>query len=434
MTLVVLDAGIVNVALPELSRVLVVGSSEGILVVTAYQAGLVMALLPAGALGERLGHRRVFTFGVLLFAAASAGCAISPSLPWLVAARFVQGLGGAAIMALGVALLRLTVARERLGAAIGWNALTVALASAAAPSLGAAILSVAPWPALFAINLPVAVAALLAARALPASIPGGASPDGVSMALNAAAFGALIVAGEAVLATPGPAIGLAFAGVVVMALLARREASKPSPLLPLDLLRSEPFRLSVIASILCFMAQSMGLLALPFLLQRDLGQTLLQAGAYMTFWPLTVAATSIVASRLADRVPTAWLCAAGAALLAVGLAGAAAWPLGGQAEKLLPFLGLCGAGFGLFQSPNNRNLFLSAAAERSGAAGGMQGTARVTGQTAGSVIVALLFSVPVSAPSVSLALAAALALLAGLVSLFRIPGEQPRPAQGSQES
>lgn len=419
MTLVVLDAGIVNVALPEMSRALAIAPSRAVLVVTAYQAGLIMALLPAGALGERFGHRAVFVSGALIFVAASAGCAMSATLPWLVVARFVQGLGGAAIMALGVALLRMTVPQDRLGAAIGWNALTVALASAAAPGLGAAVLSLAPWPALFALNLPAGIAALIASRALPIS-PKGAAPSGISMALNAAAFGALIVAGETALARPGLAIALGSAGILALALLARREADKPNPLLPIDLLRLEPFRLSVAASVLCFTAQSMGLLALPFLLQHALGRTPLEAGAYITLWPLSVAAASIIANRLADRVPTAWLCAVGATMLAVGLAGAAAWPLDGEAPRLAPFLAVCGAGFGVFQAPNNRNLFLSAPAERSGAAGGMQGTARVAGQTAGSVIVALLFGASVAAPPISLALAAVLALLAGLVSLFRI--------------
>lgn len=419
MTLVVLDAGIINVALPELSRALAIAPSRAVLVVTAYQAGLVMALLPAGALGERFGHRPVFISGGLIFVAASVGCAMSASLAWLVVARFVQGLGGAAIMALGVALLRLTVPRDRLGAAIGWNALTVALASAAAPSLGAAILSLAPWPALFALNLPVGVAALVASRALPPSDGRSRAPSAISMALNAAAFGALIVAGETALATPGLAIALGAGGIVALAWLAGREAGKPDPLLPIDLLRLESFRLSVAASVLCFTAQSMGLLALPFLLLQGHGRSPLEAGAYITLWPLSVAAASIVASRLADRVPTAWLCAAGATILSVGLAGAAAWPPNGEAATLAPFLALCGAGFGVFQTPNNHNLFLSAPAGRSGAAGGMQGTARVTGQTAGSVIVALLFSSSIAAPPVALALAAVLALLAGMVSLFR---------------
>lgn len=133
-------------ALPTLSRSLHVTAASSVLVVTAYQAALVMALLPCAALGESLGYRRVFVSGGALFTVASALCAAAPSLPWLVAARFVQGLGAAAVMALGVALLRAIVPAHKLGVAIGWNALVVALTSAAGPTVGALILSLASWP------------------------------------------------------------------------------------------------------------------------------------------------------------------------------------------------------------------------------------------------------------------------------------------------
>ena len=113
MVLVVLDAAIANVALPTIARSLQVTPAMSVWVITAYQTALVMALLPCAALGESLGYRRVFTAGVALFTAASVLCALSPSLPWLVAARFLQGLGGAAVMALGVALLRVVVPHRR---------------------------------------------------------------------------------------------------------------------------------------------------------------------------------------------------------------------------------------------------------------------------------------------------------------------------------
>ena len=174
MTLVVLDAGIANVALPNLARALQATPAEAVLIVTAYQTALVMALLPCAALGERFGNRRVFLSGLALFTASSVLCALSPTLPWLLAARFLQGLGAAAVMALGVALLRHCVPQARLGAAIGWNALTVALASAAAPSLGALILSVGDWPWLWAVNLPIGLAAMIAGRALPPAPGSGA--------------------------------------------------------------------------------------------------------------------------------------------------------------------------------------------------------------------------------------------------------------------
>lgn len=145
MVLVVLDGAMINVALPSIAQSLHVPPGMSIRVVTAYQCALLMALLPCAALGESFGYRRVFTGGVLLFTVASALCALAPSLHWLVAARLVQGLGAAAIMALGVALLRTVVPARQLGAAIGWNALVVALSSALGPALGTAILSVANW-------------------------------------------------------------------------------------------------------------------------------------------------------------------------------------------------------------------------------------------------------------------------------------------------
>jgi MFS family permease len=146
LVLVVLDAAIANVALPAIARSLVVSPAEAVRVVTAYQMALVMALLPCAALGESLGYRRVYTAGVALFVGASVLCALAPSLSFLVAARFLQGLGGAAILSLGVALLRLVVPRQQLGTAIGWNALVVALSSAAGPTLGSLVVAAASWP------------------------------------------------------------------------------------------------------------------------------------------------------------------------------------------------------------------------------------------------------------------------------------------------
>ncbi len=421
MVLAVLDAAIANVALPSMARSFQVTPSMSVWIITAYQTALVMGLLPCAALGESLGYRRVFTMGVALFTAASALCAFAPSLSWLVAARCLQGLGAAAIMALGIALLRRVVPRRQLGAAIGWNALAVALSSAAGPTLGAMILSATSWPWLFALNLPLGGLVLLACRALP-DVAGTARPlDRFSVALSAVVFAALVVGAEVLVEQPLLAVALLTSAVISLAALIRRETPKAVPLIPLDLLRTGSFRISVVASVCCFAGVTMGLLALPFYLQHSLGQDTLMTGLYMTPWPLTVAVAAPLAGHLADRVPTAWLCAAGAACLALGLAAASLWPLHGNAWPLLPFTMLCGLGFGLFQVPNNRNMFLSAPSERAGAAGGLQGTARLAGQTAGGVVMSLLFagaSVE-SAPGIGLGLGAVLTLLAGLISLLR---------------
>jgi DHA2 family multidrug resistance protein-like MFS transporter len=421
MVLVVLDAAITNVALPTIARALHTTAGISVWIITAYQSALVMVLLPCAALGESLGYRRVFTGGVVVFVAASALCALSPSMPWLVAARFVQGLGGAAIMSLGVALLRFVVPHHRLATALSWNAMVVAMSSAAGPTIGAAILSAASWPWLFAVNVPLGALVLVASRSLP-DVSGTARPlDVFSAALNAGAFACFVIGAELLPDRPELAVALLAATGVLLVALVRREMPKEAPLIPLDLLRSHSFRISVIASLLCFSGMTMGLVALPFYLQHGLGQDAWTTGLYLTPWPLTVAIAAPLTGRVANRASSPWLCAVGGVILTAGLAAAALWPLHGHPLPIALFTMTCGLGFGLFQVPNNRNMLLAAPRERSGAAGGMQGTARLTGQTAGAIIMTLLFTMSSvgAAPRIGLAFASLLTLAAGLVSTLR---------------
>lgn len=421
MALAVLDSAIANVTLPALAKALNVTAAASIWIVTSYQLGLVVALLPCASLGESIGYRRVFTAGVAVFTLGSGLCAWAPGFEWLVAARFLQGLGGAAIMALGIALLRFTVPHRKLGAAIGWNALVVALSTAAGPTLGAAILTVGTWHCLFAFKIPLGIAVLLAALALPQPQGTGRPVDLISVFLSAGGLAAPVLAVDFARVRPVLAACLLLAAGFSLAQLVRRESPKVAPLVPLDLLQGRPFRLAVVASILCFAGQALGLIALPFYLQHGLGQDLLATGFFMTAWPLAVALAAPAAGRLSNHVAANWLCAAGGSLLAIGLGAAALWPLRGHPTPLLLFTMLCGVGFGLFNVPNNRTLFMQAPRARSGAAGGMQGSARLIGQTAGAVMMALLFTLsgPDLAPRIALALGAALTLAAGMVSLLR---------------
>jgi MFS transporter, DHA2 family, multidrug resistance protein len=421
MVLVVLDGAIVNVALPTIGRALHTTPAMAVWVVTAYQAALVMVLLPCAALGESLGHRRVFSSGVVIFVVTSALCALSPSMPWLIAARFLQGLGGAALMALGLALLRFVVPHEQVAAVISWTAMVVAMTSAAGPTIGAAILSATRWPWLFAVNVPLGIFVLLAARALP-DVVGTARPlDLFSAVLNAAAFAAFVIGAELLPDRPAVAVVLLLVAGIAMMALVRREMPKEAPLIPLDLLRSHSFRVSVTASVLCFSGMTIGLVALPFYLQHGLGQDAWSTGLYLTPWPVMTAIAAPVTGRFASQASSPWLCTVGGLVLTVGLAASAVWPLHGHVLPLALFTLTCGLGFGLFQVPNNRNMLLAAPRERSGAAGGMQGTARLTGQTVGAIIMTLLFTISSvdAAPRVGLAVASLLTLAAGLVSILR---------------
>ena len=429
LVLVVLDGAIANVALPTVAAALHVSPASSIWVVTGYQMALVMALLPCAALGESLGLRRVFVGGVTIFTGASVLCAVSPSLPWLVAARFIQGFGGAAVMALAIALMRFTYPHRLLGAVIGWNATVIALSAAAGPTLGATILVVSNWPWLFAINLPVGALVIIAALALPQPPGTGRKLDLLSVVLNAAAFATLVLSVDLATNSPKTAAALLATSVASLIALVHREMPRQAPLIPLDLLRNSSFRISVIASVCCFAGQMSSYVALPFYLEHGLGQDAFKTGLYMTPWPLTVAFAGPISGRLADKVSNGLLCAAGGLCLALGLTLSALWPIHDNLWPLVIFLMLSGLGFGFFQTPNNRNMLLSAPRERSGAAGGMQGTARLLGQTAGGVIMTLLFSLTSAdvAPRIGLVVAAVLTLAGGLVSTLRIIKGAPSP-------
>jgi DHA2 family multidrug resistance protein-like MFS transporter len=437
MAMAVLDAGILNVALPTVSRALGETPARTMLAVTSYQAALLIGLLPAAHIADRVGSRRLFVCGVTLFTGAALLCAVAPSLHWLAAARALQGLGGAAIMALGIALLRSALGAERLGAAIAMNALVVAACSALGPAVGALALSVAGWRWLFLLALPAGALALLAAPALPAARPAaGRRIDLAGVSLFAAAGAGLVAAAELARSMTGAATVVGLAAAAASVWLVARERGKAAPLLPLDLLALRRFRRSAAASALFFTAQSGGLLALPFYLQLSLGRSAAAAAFVLALWPAAVIATSRVANRLADRFGCEPVCAAGAVILAGGLAATASWPAGSSVAPIGGCALLCGIGFGLFQISNNRILFLSAPADRSAAAGGLQGTARLAGQTAGALLVgAILSSAPqAGAAPLAIGIAAVAALLAAAVAAIGAPPRNIRHADARPAS
>jgi DHA2 family multidrug resistance protein-like MFS transporter len=421
LVLVVLDGAIANVALPSIAASFQVSPGDTVWVVSSYQLAVLVALLPCGALGERVGARRIFLAGVALFTVASAACAFAGSLPVLIAARFVQGLGGGAVMALGIMNLRFAVPQQLVGPIIGVNAMTIAISSAAGPGIAGAILSVAHWPWLFAINIPLGILVLLAGGALAHTEGQDRRLDRIALLANTLMF-VLFFCGADLL-TREPTIGgalIAGAGLCLTGLI-WRERESAAPLVPTDLLAVPAFRVALMASICCFTGQMLSYVAMPFYLQHTLHMTPAEAGLYMMPWPAAVAIVAPISGRLANRVKTAWLCAAGGALLAAGLAIVGLSTADSHGVAFLLGTIIAGIGFGLFQTPNNRILLLSAPKARSGAAGAMQGTARLTGQTLGAISMTIVFAIAphAMAPNVALVLAAGCAGLAALISLGR---------------
>lgn len=420
LTLVVLDGAIANLALPSIAASLQASPDATVWVVTAYQLAVLVALLPCGALGEKFGARRVYLVGVAIFTLASVACALSGSLAVLVVARFAQGLGGGAIMALAVMNLRHVVPHKLVGTIIGINAMVIAIASAAGPGLAGAILTVAPWPWLFAVNIPLGMIVLALGLVLPFT-PGVARRiPGTALVINGVMFVLFFVGGDRLVQHPLAGAGMMAGAAVCLAAVLRIQRGSPAPLVPTDLLALPAFRIALIASVSCFTGQMLSLIALPFYLQHLMGMPPIQAGLYMMPLPAATAVIAPISGRLADRFKTAWLCGAGGALMALGLGAIALLPAHHGALVIAGTM-VAGLGFGLFQTPNNRILLLSAPRARSGAAGAMQGTARLSGQTLGSIATAILFAVlpMTSAPQIALLVAAVFAGLAALVSLGR---------------
>jgi MFS transporter, DHA2 family, multidrug resistance protein len=429
LVMAVLDASIANVALPAIARDIHAAASESIWVINAYQLAILISLLPLAALGEIIEYRRVFIGGVALFALASLGCALSRNIMELTAARALQGLGAAGVMSVNGAVLRFTYPHEQLGRAVGLNALVVAIASVVGPSAASAVLAVASWPWLFAINLPFGVAALaVCSRALPPSPRAERGLDWMAAALNVLAFGLIVTGVDFLTRSHTPLIGLLeiIGGAVAGTALVRRSLDQARPLAPVDLMRSPLFSLTVATSIASFAAQMLAFVALPFHLQLDLHQSQVATGLLITPWPVAVGVAAPIAGRLADRYPAAILGGVGLFILGVGLALLAAEPASFGALGIGCAMALCGLGFGFFQAPNNRTMLSSAPLARSGAAGGMLAVARLTGQTVGATLAAVLFHLSRSGPLLALAVAAGFALGGAAVSLSRLSA-QPRP-------
>jgi DHA2 family multidrug resistance protein-like MFS transporter len=391
----VLSTAIANIALPSMARELHATPADSIWVVNAYQLAVTVTLLPLAALGDIIGYRRVYLWGLVLFTAASLACGLAETLPLLVAGRVMQGFGAAGIMSVNSALVRFIVPRAQLGRGIATVALVVAVCSAAGPSLAAAILAVASWHWLFTFNVPFGILAVrLALRSVPDTPKSGHRFDLVSAALNAATFGLLLVGLDGIgHGQHGGQVTLELAvGAVACVVFIRRQNRMAAPMLPVDLFRVPMFALSVATSVCSYTAQTIAFLALPFYFAIAGGMSQSQVGLLITPWPAVVVVVAPIAGQLSDRYPAGLLGGIGLAVLTVGLLLMLALPASPPFLDVVWRMMVCGIGFGFFQSPNNRAILSAAPRSRSGVAGGLMSTARLTGQTIGGAAVAVDFA------------------------------------------
>jgi len=439
VTVSVLDGTIANVALPSIAEDLKATPSMSIWIVNAYQLALVISLLSLSSLGDILGYRRIYIGGLIVFSVTSLACALVESLWALTVARIFQGFGAAALASVNTSLIRIIYPKRNLGQGLGINALVVAVSAAGGPTIAAGILAVTSWHWLFAINVPIVLIALfLAIKHLPNNTTNQTNRkfDWPSGLMNAFTFGLLIFSIDGFTRGWNP-VGLTLLLIVAITIgyfFVRRQLTQPYPLLPVDLMKIPIFSLSVGTSVCSFIAQMLAMVSLPFLLQHTLKLNEVQTGLLLTPWPLATMIAAPLAGKLLERLHAGLLGGVGLFIFSTGL-----FLLAFLADKVSNtgiglLMALCGFGFGLFQTPNNSVLISAAPSSRSGGASGMLGMARLTGQTTGASLVALLFALlPTQGTYAALYLAGGFAAIATVISFTRVALPEPEILQGGRK-
>lgn len=389
-----LDSSIVNISLPSIAEALRVDSASVIWVTNAYQVASAATMLICASLGSRIGERRFYTAGMVLFTLASLGCSLSPTFGMLVAMRILQGVSYAVMISVGLGLYRVIFPPHTLGTILGLNALAFAVGTAIGPALGGLIISYLDWPWLFYINLPLgALAIVFSLISLGVDTEKEKGFDWGGAVTSAVALGLMVIAVDQIGRWDSRILMLCgVASVLLLAIFVSVQTRSKSPLLPLDIFRSRRYTFAVISSVSMFVAQGMALVGLPFVLQHAYHYSVLESAFIFTPWPVAVAICAPVAGRLSNRLNPTQISTAGVVIFSLGLGSLALLPQVATVNDFLWRVAVCGIGYGLFLPPNNKEMFSNVAPNRTVTASGVLSTARTAGQSIGAALVAMVIA------------------------------------------
>jgi DHA2 family methylenomycin A resistance protein-like MFS transporter len=429
-----LDVTIVNTALHSIAESLGGGMSGLQWIVSTYTIAFAALILTAGALGDRLGAKRVFVAGFAIFTAASLACALAATMPILIAGRAFQGVGAAILVPNSLALLNHAYPDEQeRGRAVGIWAAGASLALTAGPLAGGALIALHGWRSIFLVNLPIGLAGLWLTWRYTKETPRSAARelDLTGQALAAGALGclagAMIEGGVLGWGSPWVLTGFCVAAIVAV-LFVLQERRVRQPMLPLSLFRHRSFSLMSLAGLLVNVAFYGLIFDLSLYFQRINGMSPLTTG--LAFLPMLAAVLplNLLAPRLSERIGAPAVIAVGACLAAAGCVGLLGIARGSSYRTLCVQLLAMGAGLGLLVPPLTSTLLGSVAKTRSGLAAAVLNSARQTGSVLG---VALFGSLAGRAgafiPGVRTALAIAVVLLLGTAVAALVGGRGARP-------
>jgi len=398
MLLSSLGTSIANVGLPTLALAFNASFQEVQWVVLAYLLAITTLIVSVGRLGDLTGRRRLLLAGIFVFTAASVLCAVAPTLWMLIAARAVQGLGAAVMLALTMAFVGEAVPKARTGSAMGLLGTMSAVGTALGPTLGGVLIASIGWPAIFFVNLPLGVLALvLARRYLPADReaskadqPGFDHVGTLLLALTLAAYALAMTIGRGSFGLVNMALlGAAAFGV---GLFLSAEASAASPLIRLAMFRNPVLSAGFATSALVTTVVMATLVVGPFYLSGALLLDATRVGLVMSSGPIVAALTGVPAGRIVDRFGAQRMSIVGLIGMAVGCCILPMLPTSFGVPGYIAPLAVITAGFALFQAANNTAVMTNIRAEQRGVISGLLNLSRNLGLITGASVMGTVFA------------------------------------------
>jgi EmrB/QacA subfamily drug resistance transporter len=394
--MVVLDNLVVSTAIPVIRVDLGASLEQLEWTVNAYTLTFAVFLLTGAALGDRFGRKRLFMLGVALFTGASAAAALSPSAEWLIAARAVQGLGGAIVTPLTLTLLSAAVSRERRGAALGaWSGIA-GLAVAMGPLVGGAVVDGISWQWIFWLNVPVGLVLLPLATRLQESTGPDKALDLPGLALVSAGLLGIVwglVNGNSDGWTSPQILTALVVGALLVAAFVAWEHRATEPMLPMRFFRDRAFSAANASSLFMYFGMFGSIFLLTQFFQTAQGYTPLEAGLRVLPWTAMPMFVAPIAGALSDRIGGRPFMAVGLALQAIGLAWIASvtGATVGYGSLVGPFI-VSGIGMGMFFAPVANVVLSAVLPQEEGKASGANNAIREVGGVLGVAVLASVFA------------------------------------------
>lgn len=384
-----IDSSIVNIALPVIARELNVTMGDVQWTVTSYILVATVMMLVCGRLGDMYGKVRIFQIGVVFFTVSSLLCGLAPTLPLLIAARALQGLGMAAAFANNQGIITETFDATERGRALGILVTVAAVGSMLGPSAGGLVLAFLPWEFIFFVNVPVGVLSFVVGlRVLPNRIPEHPARLDVRGSILLVASLMLIVASLTLMQSGVTVrkVGMLAAGVVLLVLFVVVEKRLENPIFPLALLRNKTVVINMFTALVMFFVVGAQNMILPFYFEDALGMSAQQSSLFLTVTPIVTGIMGPIAGSISDKIgcykPTCF----GLLMVTVGEIAFGFFGLEAGVPQIVVGLMLYAVGDGVFNPPNNSLIMGTAPADQLGVVGGLAGFSRNLGQTLGLTV------------------------------------------------